>query len=575
MSTIAFAVDQKILHPLAYADTLGRVFEEVPKNTLESSQTAHYVDEPEHDVGEVKKENLPAYFAQIDKTFDTLEAQSLEELREVLSEARDRLIMQVRRGSANAKSFRLARVPALRSALRDLLERAQKRGRADAVADLQQVKSFTKPLPQFAPRQAMKWLRAKEFFITDLLDSQITESARGVLVNALKNGELAGRTIEKLWLLFEPYVGDPSVLRDGSPLSPHRLETIVRTNTVEAYNHGRMMEYTREEMLPFLTALRYSAILDTRTTPVCQFLHGKLFDPISPDLTDLLPPNHFNCRSVIVPVMIGEKVQQDDFATDADIGHAKELADARFLTAWDESLHPRHPPGSDQGGEFAPKGGGEGGTQTSDPRVQRLRAASKLPGTKASIELIETFDVPPPPLSEEYVEAVSSYVDSGYRVINYGLREPNEPGAALNGRAAAQVTALDAAIENAVSLHESVIVYRGVVAGFNLREGDVFEDRGFLSTSVSEKLGKIFGDTVFEIEAPPGTKFLPVASYLKSAARAEVVGRGGVRSLDRAIDFAMDEAELLFARGTKMRIKSVQTSLDGKHSYYKAEIVNG
>ncbi len=146
----------------------------------------------------------------------------------------------------------------------------------------------------FRPRNAQKWLREKEFYVTDLLDSAITESVRGVLVNGLKTGELNAVVADKIWTAFEPYLGDPSILKDGEPLSPARLETIVRTNLTDAYNHGRMMEYTSDDMLPFLNAIRYSAILDERTTPVCAFLDGKLFDPIDPDLTDLLPPNHFN-----------------------------------------------------------------------------------------------------------------------------------------------------------------------------------------------------------------------------------------------------------------------------------------
>ncbi|MDZ4343573.1 MAG: phage minor head protein, partial [Candidatus Binatia bacterium] len=147
----------------------------------------------------------------------------------------------------------------------------------------------------FRPRNAAKWMREKEFYVTDLLDSQITESVRGVLVNGLKTGELNAVVADKIWTAFEPYLGDPNILRDGEPLSPARLEAIVRTNLTDAYNHGRMMEYTSDDMLPFLNAIRYSAILDERTTPVCSFLDGKLFDPIDPDLTDLLPPNHFNC----------------------------------------------------------------------------------------------------------------------------------------------------------------------------------------------------------------------------------------------------------------------------------------
>lgn len=39
---------------------------------------------------------------------------------------------------------------------------------------------------------------------------------------------------------------------------------------------------------------------------------------------------------------------------------------ARLHAAWDESKHPRHPPGSDKGGEFAPQGSGESAASNDD-----------------------------------------------------------------------------------------------------------------------------------------------------------------------------------------------------------------
>lgn len=183
----------------------------------------------------------------------------------------------------------------------------------------------------FKPRAAATWMREKEFYVTDLLDQAITKDVKTILVNALKTGMLNGEVADKIWTAFEAYVGDPDVLRDGVPLSPARLETIVRTNLTDAYNHGRMMEYTSDEMLPFLNGIRYSAILDNRTTECCAYLDGKVFTPEDPDLTDLLPPNHFNCRSVVVPVVVGEEINEDEFITPAEVGKARSLADTKFL----------------------------------------------------------------------------------------------------------------------------------------------------------------------------------------------------------------------------------------------------
>lgn len=146
--------------------------------------------------------------------------------------------------------------------------------------------------------------------------------------------------------------------------------------------------------MPFLDGIRYSAVLDSRTTPVCRYLHERIFRPEDIQLTGLIPPNHFNCRSLVVPIIVGElskppdyKVDPKVYITDEEILHAQALADAKFLeqedyltanddvhsdgpsadveedgiehcdfASWDESKHPREPGGSGKGGEFTSSG---------------------------------------------------------------------------------------------------------------------------------------------------------------------------------------------------------------------------
>lgn len=318
-----FAVNGAVIEPLAYAED-GRVFE---------------CDHPRHTAARCFADE--GYFDEIRKTLDALEVKSLRPLRAVLVQARDALISRIKRVKdlPRPRDVGLKGMPAFRRAIRDLLQTASATGGRDAKREVrlarrrlgdQKRKNF-KGSDAFTPRNAATWMREKEFFVTDLLDEAITKDVRGILVNALKTGELNDVVADKIWTAFENYIGDPDVLRDGEPLSAARLETIVRTNLTDAYNHGRMMEYTSDDMLPFLNAIRYSAILDSRTTEVCRFLDGKCFTPEDPDLTDLLPPNHFNCRSIVVPVVVGEAVNEDDYITPADVGFAKGLADSKFL----------------------------------------------------------------------------------------------------------------------------------------------------------------------------------------------------------------------------------------------------
>ncbi len=41
-----------------------------------------------------------------------------------------------------------------------------------------------------------------------------------------------------------------------------------------------------------------SAVLDSRTTPLCQSLDGKVFDSDSPEAATYTPPFHVNCRTI-------------------------------------------------------------------------------------------------------------------------------------------------------------------------------------------------------------------------------------------------------------------------------------
>ena len=74
-------------------------------------------------------------------------------------------------------------------------------------------------------------------------------------------------------------------------------------------------------------------------TEVCRFLDGRVFrlsegggegDQLE-DLLPLLPPNHFNCRSIIVGVVAGEEIDPGAFITADQVREARALADQKFL----------------------------------------------------------------------------------------------------------------------------------------------------------------------------------------------------------------------------------------------------
>jgi SPP1 gp7 family putative phage head morphogenesis protein len=134
--------------------------------------------------------------------------------------------------------------------------------------------------------------------------------------------------MDNLYDAFEPFVNDPTRISDGEVIAPHRLETIIRTNTTDAYNRGRIVQGRAAGK--YLKGFQFSAILDDVTTEVCASLHGKVFSADDPALDDLMPPRHYNCRSIMVPVTIDEAVEEDDWITKAEIGAAQQASGKGF-----------------------------------------------------------------------------------------------------------------------------------------------------------------------------------------------------------------------------------------------------
>lgn len=148
-------------------------------------------------------------------------------------------------------------------------------------------------VPAIRPTDAMRYLKAKEFWVTGIIEDDLLADARGALLTGLAKGQSVGEMVMALRDKFEPWVHDDTRVSDGEVVRANRLETIIRTNTTDAYNQGRLAFGARAE--GYLKGWAFTAILDTRTTEVCSGLDGKVFEADDPDLLRVTPPLHFNC----------------------------------------------------------------------------------------------------------------------------------------------------------------------------------------------------------------------------------------------------------------------------------------
>jgi SPP1 gp7 family putative phage head morphogenesis protein len=77
---------------------------------------------------------------------------------------------------------------------------------------------------------------------------------------------------------------------------------IVRTATTHIANEAHFQTYSANQDVT--QKYRYEAVLDGRTSDICIALSGREWAYDDPD--GLRPPQHPNCRSVIVPVIEGQ-----------------------------------------------------------------------------------------------------------------------------------------------------------------------------------------------------------------------------------------------------------------------------
>jgi len=125
----------------------------------------------------------------------------------------------------------------------------------------------------------------------------------------MQAGVIAG---ESTRTLTNRIIGNPITgtrLRAGGTLktAKRKAETLVRTSVTSVVNAARADVYKKNSDV--VKGQQWLATLDQRTSDICQSLDGEAWDldgqPIQGSTTVFVgpPPAHFNCRSVLVPVL--------------------------------------------------------------------------------------------------------------------------------------------------------------------------------------------------------------------------------------------------------------------------------
>lgn len=149
------------------------------------------------------------------------------------------------------------------------------------------------------PDEFVEVIEAESFKTVGDYSTEITKKTKNIVMQGLKSG-LSDAEISKQ--LREELEG----------VSDRWINTVVRTKTTEMYNAARKIYWDTDPLASqIVEAYQWSAILDDRTSQVCEYLDQKIF--AKGDFIDrATPPIHFNCRSIFVPMTKFEQYETDD-----------------------------------------------------------------------------------------------------------------------------------------------------------------------------------------------------------------------------------------------------------------------
>lgn len=311
--------------------------EDEDEEDLAVKAAARLFEDPDRPMTEAEKR---VDFTALVGGLDAIEMSATASMIEVLSTVRDRVVKDFNKvGDPEKFLSEFQGIPlkaSLQKTVRSFLDetfafgrKTLREGVAEALKNLSV--EFVDGGPNFEPKEAARFLRAKSFYVTGVIDQRLTAEVHAIMLNAIRVGEIPRVTSEKITQAFGPYTGDPRIIADPDVAGPFRVETIVRTNATEALNQGRLVEARRPGIAEVMNGMQYSAIIDSRTTPVCRNLDRKIFKMSDGSLDTLAPPNHFNCRSVLVPVTADIEVAEDEFVTPSQSGAAIEEAGKGFV----------------------------------------------------------------------------------------------------------------------------------------------------------------------------------------------------------------------------------------------------
>ena len=184
--------------------------------------------------------------------------------------------------------------------------------------------------------------------------NKLADEVREVLTEAAQSGESISKTSKKL--------------ADAFNTSQYNAERLIRTETTYACNQAEIAGYKELDIDKY----RFVATLDTRTSPICQMLDGKVFPTDKAQAGKNLPSMHPNCRSTTIPEF-EEGMPEFRTARDKDGNRITVPADMTYPEWYDKYVKPKEEQNTPKTPSKSPKG------KDTSPKPEAAKTPQKPP----------------------------------------------------------------------------------------------------------------------------------------------------------------------------------------------------
>lgn len=236
----------------------------------------------DHPAGDYhKKVNFKSIMTKLDDYDDSVQSETKAIVKKMLADLADQIERKKILPNQNTEkidTLSLKYKKELKQVLKTSFLQLFKDAQTQAAAELNKAE-FRKPLTS---DKFLKVIEDETFKFVGDYEYSILKSARNQLIAAIKDGSALSSVLDVLD-------------KDLNELSEVQIERFARTKHTEVMNNARV-EYF--DSTGVVAAYQYSAVLDDRTSDICSGLHGKIFAAGS----EPIPPMHFNCRSLLVPI---------------------------------------------------------------------------------------------------------------------------------------------------------------------------------------------------------------------------------------------------------------------------------